>query len=1137
MPVDVFLRDARVVQQLGDNSCLFHSLSYCMWCSGVVMSEHDGLSGFELREDICNFLRDNGNVLVSLTPDVVVSISEALAMDGSSCEAYYLKMMNRAEWGGSFEIAILAEMYSIGVSVYERTPTFGRFHSVGSFRCCGFSEGFHMMHILYTGNCHYDSLVGGSIADGNMDDGVFCGSRSVLAQEMLSYNIGITRMWKQSKKSKLSASAVLSSADVNKKACLGILRSSNVCVEQIGLVLLKGARIMIQPCDSSSLFNALSYCMWYDGVAIFDHDELSGFELRENMCNFLRVSGHILVNLAPDVVKSISEALLMDGFSCEAYYKKLLSKGECGGPFEIAVLAEMFSIGVSVYERMSNDVFYRLLGSYKCRSFDVDSHMINILYNGDCYYGSLVDGVRVNADSEGVDCGGPISIVAEEMLEYNRKVVQLCKKSKNMKQSRSKISSSLKRTLSEIPGNYGISSDLVSSSSSTGISRSRPSVMLRFTDTSGCDVHERRRICKERRDLVRQRKAEAIERLPSVSERRGMCASDSLHYSKNYDDATRFIVCAMCGHEGSISGCKTLVEFEGVIKNSGLKERFLKLTSVGAHSSAYDIIFIEELKSHFNDGLIKGLEHLCGSCCHQLKSMSGSLKFSGQEIAVGADVEVDACEVNNGLTCDSVLDGGDAEYGSFIPKLALFNGLFTGSIPVELTGLTSVEESMINIYSAITKMVPAGGKHYKMKGCTCYTIINDLASVAQRLPRMPSIEDTAILRHKKDLIGKDYTYRPFKVFTALTWLKKHNHLYEEIDLVWPNDVLFWQSTVCSVDIPFIEITDGDVIDYGDDSSDDELSSNAYTTNSGINFFGILLVIFLALLCSLWFLHNFFYCVGSGGMENEILLEVPDTVVSHIEDLCRTLIDPAKSNVERRNSHEFVCQFKNPEFYLSRCFATLYPYGRGCPSDKSSGFISVAKYTKHMLCLGGGPSPRRFQQSSNFIFTLYNMEMKRKIGGVAYIAQKKNLDGSVLEPEVAPNISDINNLLSYLADTSENNLPQGPSVVADGVNGHLKVSPSVNKHDEMEMQKLIKRLIPYSQSLQGSVSHISHERNKLMAMIPSPIINNMGMWRLFFTVAPADMYENRFYEVVQSPICDNTIESWKSRTEKVIFYIL
>ena len=43
-----------------------------------------------------------------------------------------------------------------------------------------------------------------------------------------------------------------------------------------------------------------------------------------------------------------------------------------------------------------------------------------------------------------------------------------------------------------------------------------------------------------------------------------------------------------------------------------------------------------------------------------------------------------------------------------------FLGLFTGSIPTELLSLTSVEDSMINIYSAISKVCLAGGKHYKM---------------------------------------------------------------------------------------------------------------------------------------------------------------------------------------------------------------------------------------------------------------------------------------------------------------------------------------------------------------------------------------------------------------------------------------
>ena len=64
----------------------------------------------------------------------------------------------------------------------------------------------------------------------------------------------------------------------------------------------------------------------------------------------------------------------------------------------------------------------------------------------------------------------------------------------------------------------------------------------------------------------------------------------------------------------------------------------------------------------------------------------------------------------------------------------------------------------------------------------------------------------------------------------------------------------------------------------------------------------------------------------------------------------------------------------------------------------------------MLCLGGGPAgPRRFQQSSQFILSVYNSEMKCKIGGVAYIAQKKNLNGSPDNIEQAPSISDINNL--------------------------------------------------------------------------------------------------------------------------------
>jgi hypothetical protein len=158
-----------------------------------------------------------------------------------------------------------------------------------------------------------------------------------------------------------------------------------------------------------------------------------------------------------------------------------------------------------------------------------------------------------------------------------------------------------------------------------------------------------------------------------------------------------------------------------------------------------------------------------------------------------------------------------------------------------------------------------------------------------------------------------------------------------------------------------------------------------------------------------------------------------------------------------------------------------------------------------------------------------MEMKRKVGGVAYAAQRRNKDGSEVEKEEPPNISDINDLLSYLGKPVNQD-----DLTSDKVSFSQRTAESTeNLCNEREMVKLIKRLIPYSKSLQGSAPHIAYERAKLMAMIPSPIISKEGLWRLFFTVAPADLFENRFYEVVQSPITDISLDSWEERVHKVI----
>jgi hypothetical protein len=230
-------------------------------------------------------------------------------------------------------------------------------------------------------------------------------------------------------------------------------------------------------------------------------------------------------------------------------------------------------------------------------------------------------------------------------------------------------------------------------------------------------------------------------------------------------------------------------------------------------------------------------------------------------------------------------------------------------------------------------------------------------------------------------------------------------------------------------------------------------------------------------------------------------------------------------MERQQNFEFVSQFRQPEYFLPRCFASLFPYGRGCPSDKSSRTTSIKKHTAYLLCLGGGPNPRRFQQSSKYIFTMYVMEMKRKTGGIAYAAQKNKLNDIRIDDDKLPTVRDINNLLVYLNNTNESGQP-----ISNNVNNREKISLPLS--NDNEMQKLIQRLVPYSRSLQGTAPHIAFERTKLMAMIPSPIMKKIGSCRWFLTMAPSDKYENRTIEVIQDAIIDDSSTAWERRTLQV-----
>ena len=120
------LRDARVVPQRGDNSCLLYSLSF-WWYSAKYSRWH---VRFCLREQICSYIRDNEDVVISISPDEQRTLSEAVGMDGFTCLSYCAKVLTHMEWGSVIRLLPLRKCFSLA---FESMACFEEalFHVVG----------------------------------------------------------------------------------------------------------------------------------------------------------------------------------------------------------------------------------------------------------------------------------------------------------------------------------------------------------------------------------------------------------------------------------------------------------------------------------------------------------------------------------------------------------------------------------------------------------------------------------------------------------------------------------------------------------------------------------------------------------------------------------------------------------------------------------------------------------------------------------------------------------------------------------------------------------------------------------------------------------------------------------------------
>lgn len=133
------LRNARVVRQPGDGSCLFHSLAYGL-----------GTDATRLRAEIADHISSNPDSLVADNP-----IQDWVLWDaGTDVKSYARTMRSGSRWGGAVELAVCAEIKGLPIHVYERGSSgLVRISSFGGDAAHG-----RVVNVLYGGRVHYDAI-------------------------------------------------------------------------------------------------------------------------------------------------------------------------------------------------------------------------------------------------------------------------------------------------------------------------------------------------------------------------------------------------------------------------------------------------------------------------------------------------------------------------------------------------------------------------------------------------------------------------------------------------------------------------------------------------------------------------------------------------------------------------------------------------------------------------------------------------------------------------------------------------------------------------------------------------------------------------------------------------------------------
>lgn len=316
---------------------------------------------------------------------------------------------------------------------------------------------------------------------------------------------------------------------------------------------------------------------------------------------------------------------------------------------------------------------------------------------------------------------------------------------------------------------------------------------------------------------------------------------DAEKYLQHFNGKTHMWLCAVCGSEEGECDMKRLEDVPTtVFEESDMATLFARAVQSSDKDGSGNAKYAESIRSEFHStGLLKEARHVCKLCIKELRShKSVGVESMGMDECAEEEDEGGA-EDNEGSCDGEAEDEGNvnmfSEPSLRVPRKAYLRGLYPGVIPLELRDLRTVELSMVSIYNPVTRLkLNCKGMAYKYYHgrANTYTIVNDVTTVASVLPQLPSIQTFAILRYTNEVCTKELKYRPGIVRRALEWLKRHNHLYKDITVKYPEDWVNYDLD-CEIEPETLVIDEGEreVLESG---KADEIGGDALQENEEVH---------------------------------------------------------------------------------------------------------------------------------------------------------------------------------------------------------------------------------------------------------------------------------------------------------------